>query len=236
MWVDQVKVKAEDLDKARTTALAIRDLLADKGKEYVTDPTISLQDGLPQVDIVIDRERLYSLGLNIASVGQEIRANIAGTTSTKFRKDGEEIDIVVKLDERDRTKLGDLEQIFVTNTQGVKIPISSFARYAEGTSPISITRENQSRIITVSAGTPPGASINIVQAAVVDFPPCLFQDVGKPKHVWHQLSISSLCTIVSHTTEKSIGTFPANKRRRNTKFASHCRQTTYGMVAPFGSL
>lgn len=162
----QVKVKSEDLDKARTTALAIRDLLADKAQEHVTEPSISLQDGLPQVDIVIDRERLYNLGLNIASVGQEIRANIAGTTATKYREEGEEIDIVVKLDETDRTKLGDLEQIFVTNTQGVKIPVSSFARYAEGTSPISITRENQSRIITVSAGTPPGASINIVQAAV----------------------------------------------------------------------
>ena len=162
----QVKVKSEDLDKARTTAIAIRDLLAEKAKEHVTEPSISLQDGLPQVDIVIDRERLYNLGLNIATVGQEIRANIAGTTATKYREEGEEIDIVVKLDETDRTKLGDLEQIFVTNTQGEKIPVSSFARYAEGTSPISITRENQSRIITVSAGTATGASINVVQKAV----------------------------------------------------------------------
>jgi len=162
----QVKVKSEDLDKARATATAIRDLLSEKAKEHVTEPTISLQDGLPQVDIVIDRERLYNLGLNISSVGQEIRANIAGTTATKYRVQGEEIDIVVKLDETDQTKLGDLEQIFVTNSGGDKIPVSSFARYAEGTSPISITRENQSRIITVSAGTPPEASINVVQEAV----------------------------------------------------------------------
>ncbi len=162
----EVKVKSENMEKARSTAEAIKKLLDEKATDYVTEPTLSLEDGLPQVDIIIDRERLYNLGLNIASVGQEIRANIAGYTATKYREDGDEIDIIVKLDEADRTKVGDLEQIFVTNSQGVKIPVSSFGRYREGTSPITITRENQSRMISVTAGSAPDVSINDVQKTV----------------------------------------------------------------------
>lgn len=162
----QIKIKADDLAKARETADAIKLLLSEQARDYVTEPTLSMEDGLPQVDIVIDRQRLYSLGLNIATVGQEIRANIAGVTASKFRKDGEETDIIVKLSKADREKVGDLEQIFVTNSQGTRIPVSSFARYAEGVSPISIARENQSRVITVKAGSVPGVSINEVQHKV----------------------------------------------------------------------
>lgn len=161
-----ISVKSEDLDKARDTANAIKTLLETEAADMVTDPNISMKDGLPQVNIVIDRERMYGLGLNVYTVGQEIKANIAGTTASRFRQDGEEIDIVLMLAEEDKTRLSDLEQIFVTNASGQRIPVSSFARYQEGVSPISITRENQSRLITVNAGSVPGKSITDIQKRV----------------------------------------------------------------------
>lgn len=161
-----VSVKSDDLDKARSTANAIKNLLADKASDTVTDPEIDMKDGLPQVNIVIDRERLYNLGLNIYSVGQEIKANIAGTTASRYREGGTETDIVLMLAENDKTQLSDLEQIFVTNSQGNRIPVSSFAHYEEGVSPISINRENQSRIIHVTGGTKKGTSLGTVQAQV----------------------------------------------------------------------
>lgn len=161
-----IKVKSEDMDKARSTAYAIRDLLKEKGADYVTDPQISMKEGLPQVNIVIDREKLYSLGLNVYTVGQEIKANIAGTTASRYRSGGEETDIVLMLADADKTQLADLERIFVTTQQGQRIPVSSFARYEEGVSPISIAREDQSRIISVTAGSKPGASITDVQSNV----------------------------------------------------------------------
>jgi len=161
-----ISVKSEDLYKARDTANAIKTLLETEAADMVTDPNISMKDGLPQVNIVIDRERMYGLGLNVYTVGQEIKANIAGTTASRFRQDGEEIDIVLMLAEEDKTRLSDLEQIFVTNASGQRIPVSSFARYQEGVSPISITRENQSRLITVNAGSVPGKSITDIQKRV----------------------------------------------------------------------
>ena len=161
-----VAVKSEDLDKARETADAIKLLLEEKASDVVTEPTLSMQDGLPQVNIVIDRERMYNLGLNVYTIGQEIKANIAGTTASRYRDNGEEVDIVLKLSDNDKTQLADLEHIFVTNSQGVRIPLSSFAKYEEGVAPITISRENQSRYITVSCGSVPGVSIDKVQNKV----------------------------------------------------------------------
>lgn len=161
-----ISVKSDDLDKARATASVIKDILVEKAADIVTEPKIDMTDGLPQANIVIDREKLYNLGLNIYAVGQEIKANIAGTTASRYREGGEEIDIDVMLADADKTKLEDLEQIFVTNSQGQRIPVSSFAHYEEGTSPISITREDQSRIIHVTAGTAPGVAITEVQKKI----------------------------------------------------------------------
>ena len=161
-----ISVKSDDLVKARNTAAAIRDLLAAKMPDALTEPAIDMKEGLPRANIVIDRARLYNLGLNVYDVGEEIKANIEGTTATKYREEGEEIDIDVMLAERDKTRLTDLEQIFVTNSSGQRIPVSSFAHYAEGTSPISITREDQSRIVHVTAGKKPEANLNEVQKRI----------------------------------------------------------------------
>jgi HAE1 family hydrophobic/amphiphilic exporter-1 len=161
-----ISVKSDDLAKARNTAAAIRDLLAAKMPDVLTEPAIDMKEGLPRANIVIDRARLYNLGLNVYEVGEEIKANIEGTTATKYREEGEEIDIDVMLAERDKTRLTDLEQIFVTNASGQRIPVSSFAHYAEGTSPISIMREDQSRIVHVTAGKKPEANLNDVQKRI----------------------------------------------------------------------
>lgn len=163
-----ITVKSEDLAKAREYANAIKTLLEVQAADMVTEPTLSMKDGLPQANIIIDRDRMYNLGLNVYSVGQEIKANIAGTTASRYRDNGEEIDIVLRLAENDKTQLADLEQIFVTNSSGSRIPVSSFASYEEGISPISIDRENQSRYITVSAGAAPGKSITDIQHMVED--------------------------------------------------------------------
>jgi HAE1 family hydrophobic/amphiphilic exporter-1 len=161
-----ISVKSDNLVKARDTAAAIRDLLKERMGDKLTEPAIDMKEGLPQANIVIDRERLYNLGLNVYSVGQEIKANIEGTTATRYREDGEEIDIDIMLAETDKTQLADLEQIFVTNSSGARIPVSSFAHYAEGSSPISITREDQSRIVHVTAGKKPEANLNEVQKEI----------------------------------------------------------------------
>lgn len=161
-----VIVKSNDLDLARNTATAIEEVMRTHLTDYIVECASDLEDGLPQVDIVIDRDRMYNLGLNIYGVSNEIKANINGTTASRFNDKGNEIDIIVRLAEEDKAKLNDLEQIFVTNTQGQKIPLASFARYNESTSPVSIRRENQSRTIHVTAKQVPGQDIAKVQREV----------------------------------------------------------------------
>ena len=118
----------------------------------VTEPAIDLKEGLPQIEIFIDRDKAYSLGLNIYTIGQEIRANIDGIVASKFREAGNEYDILVILDPKDRDAVRDLEKIFVLNSMGKRIPLSNFVRLEKTTGPIDIKRENQMRTIHLTGG------------------------------------------------------------------------------------
>ncbi len=138
----------EQLDKAADDIVAV---LSEKASDILTEITSSMEDGLPQIDIVIDRNKLQDLGLNIYSVSNEIKANVNGTTASRYRDDGDEIDIIVQLEKGDRSRILDLEQIFVTNSMGQRLPLSSFAYYEESNSPVTIIRENQMRTLHVTA-------------------------------------------------------------------------------------
>lgn len=159
-------IKSDSLDIARQTANDIKNLLIQDGGAYVTEPQVGLTEGLPQMNIIIDRDRLYNLGLNMYSVSNEIKANINGVTASRYNDNGNEVDIIVHLEEGDRARLTDLDQIFVTNSNGSKIPLSSFASYEAGTSPVAINRENQARVIHVSANLAPGVTIDKAQPEV----------------------------------------------------------------------
>ncbi len=146
-----ILVKSNDLTKAMDIANKIKDLIKNQVPE-VTEPNIDLKEGLPQVEIFIDRDKAYSLGLTISSIGREVRANIDGIVSSQFRDKSSEYDILVILDPKDRDAIPDLDKIFVTNKTGNKIPLSSIAYRDKSIGPISIKRENQMRTIHVSGG------------------------------------------------------------------------------------
>jgi len=160
-----ILVMSDDLDIAKDTALKIQSLIEDNIPE-VTEPTVNLSDGLPQVEIYIDRDKAYNLGLSMFTIGQEVRANVDGITAGKYRDQGSEYDILLMTKESDRDALPDLNRIFVTNSQGQRIPLASVASYERTTGPIDISREDQRRVLHVTGGLKPGAKLNEVTEEV----------------------------------------------------------------------
>ncbi len=160
-----IVIKTDNLQRGREIAETIRDLIKNKVPK-ATEPTIDMQIGLPQVEIIIDRDKAYALGLNVYSIGNEIRANMDGVTATKFRRDGNEYDVLVILDENDRQGIPDLSRISVVNQAGMRIPVSSFAHIERSTSSIDIKRENQTRVIHVTAGYKGGERLDQVELEI----------------------------------------------------------------------
>lgn len=158
-----IDLKSDDLDKLREVSGQIVKLLNDQASDVVTEVSSDIEDGLPQAEIIVDRDRMYELGLNIYNVGSEITAAINGTTASRYTENGSDIDVVVGLSATDKTKLADLDNISVVNTSGVRVPLSSFAHYVSTTAPVTILRENQARVIHITAKPKTGMSLDVVQ-------------------------------------------------------------------------
>jgi len=72
----------------------------------------------------------------------------------------------VRLSKKDKTKLADLDLLSIVNASGERIPLSNFAHYKETTSPVTILRENQARVIHITAKPVAGLSLDKVQDTI----------------------------------------------------------------------
>ena len=162
----EIILRTDDLVKGKALADRIVDLLKERMANDVTEPQVDLTDGLPQIEIVLDRERMYHLGLNVATVGIEIRAAVDGTVATQYEIGGNDYDVLLILTEADRSTRPSLDHIFVNSPYAGRIPLSNFAHYEESTGPLTIRREDQNRVITITAGARPGVRTNVLQDRV----------------------------------------------------------------------
>lgn len=144
-----IAIRSADLDAAMDTAKKIK--AAMQKVSDVGEATIDTTEGLPQVEVVIDRQRAYNFGVDVTTVADEINYAIDGVTSTVYRKSGKEYNVVIMLRPEDRAKVTDLETIYVKGTNG-KVSVANFASVKKGLGPVSISRDNQSRIVHVTAG------------------------------------------------------------------------------------
>lgn len=161
-----IVLRTDDLVKGKALGEKIAELIRTR-IDSATEPSVSLEDGLPQIEIVLDRDRIYDQGLNTVTIGNEIKAAVDGLTATRYKEGGNDYDVVLILAEADRSTLPDLDNIFVTSqVTGQRVPLSHFASYKKGTGPLTISRENQSRVIHVTAGAKPGVRSNVLETEV----------------------------------------------------------------------
>jgi HAE1 family hydrophobic/amphiphilic exporter-1 len=161
-----IVLRTDDLVKGKAIADKIAVLLKEQIPE-ITEPEVDLKDGLPQIEIELDRERIYALGLNAYTIGNEIKAAVDGITATKYKVQGNDYDVVLILAEADRSTRPALDHIFVNSpVTNQRIPLSSFASYKEGIGPMTISRENQSRVIHITSGVEPGTKLNLLEEKV----------------------------------------------------------------------
>jgi HAE1 family hydrophobic/amphiphilic exporter-1 len=160
-----ITLRTDDLMKGKALGEKIAELLKNNIPD-LTEPQVGLKDGLPQIDIKLDREKMYALGLNAYTVGNEIKAAVDGVTATRYKSAGKDYNVILILAEADRNTRPALDNIFVNSQIAGRVPLSSFVEYQEGTGPLTINRENQSRIIHVTAGARPGAKRNTLHSRV----------------------------------------------------------------------
>ena len=118
--------------------------------EGVFDIRSSLNVGGEEIKLDI-KPQAESLGLSMASVGRQVRQAFYGEEAQRIQRGKNEIKVMVRYPEEDRTSISNLESMRIRNNNGDEIPFSSVATASFGKAYSSIIRENGIRVVTVSA-------------------------------------------------------------------------------------
>ncbi|MFD1003357.1 efflux RND transporter permease subunit [Ohtaekwangia kribbensis] len=137
------------------------------------DVSVSVEDGNPELNVNIDREKMAQLGLNIFTVGSTLQNAYTGNTDATYRVGTQEYDINVRLDEFDRNNPADVEDItFVNNNQEV-IPLTQFADIRQSSGPSMLERKNRRTSVTIKSnvlGITSGVMATNINAALAKDP------------------------------------------------------------------
>jgi len=142
-----LNIRGDDLDTLRTLSKQVVDIVEKvPGTRNVSS---SLEDGNPEVQIRIDRQRAMAFGLTPAQVSSEIKMAVDGTTVSKYRSDGSEIDVTITSNKKESSDMDTLKQLTILTAQG-SIPLNEIASFELSTGPVQIDREDQTRQGTIS--------------------------------------------------------------------------------------
>lgn len=117
----------------------------------LTDMKDDFDKTKPEIQVLIDREKAALYGLSTASVGMTVRTAINGTAASKFRVGEDEYDVTVRLGKQQRNEIQTLENLYLTNKDGQKIPLTSVAKVKFAGSVGAINRKDLKRVVTISA-------------------------------------------------------------------------------------
>jgi multidrug efflux pump len=151
----------EELDEV---VQAILDAARDDPR--LANPDSDLKLSKPEIRLTVDRDKAADLGIEVERIGTTIESLLAGRDVTRFKREGRQYDVVVKVDDRARSTPDQAKLIYVRAAGGAMIPLSNLVTLRETVAPKDLNRWNQLRAATISANAAPGYTSGDALAAL----------------------------------------------------------------------
>lgn len=144
-----VEVRGFNLQKLE--ALADQVASAISGIPGITDVEHSNLAGIPQHEMIIDRDKIADMELSIREVSEVIETAIAGSKAGEFQSLGNSYRIFVQLKDAEKRSLNEILSLTLTTSSGELVTLRNLISTKPGLGPILIDRKDQQRLVTVQA-------------------------------------------------------------------------------------
>lgn len=121
---------------------------------------IDLRLNTPEVRVSIDRDKLGDIGVNVDTVGRTLETMLGGRQVTRFKKDGEQYDVIVQVAPIDRTTPADISDTYVRARDGSMVQLANLVKVKEGVAPQSLNHFNRLRAVKITGTLAPGYTVD----------------------------------------------------------------------------
>jgi multidrug efflux pump len=140
-----------DLDKTVSRLLA-----AVKDEPSLAGVDSDLKLNKPQLRVTVSREKASAVGVDVAIIGRTLETMLGGRQVTRFKREGEQYDVIVQVDPSDRRQQTDLTSIYVRGLNGQMVQLANLVTVEETVAPRELNRFNRLRAATITANVGPG--------------------------------------------------------------------------------
>ena len=144
-----VQISGDDLDVLREISTEVTDIV--RSTPGTREVTSSITDGNPEMQIRIDRARAAAYGLTPMQVASEIKSAMDGTVATRYKVNGQEVDVKVSYTSEGHSDVDYLTNLTILSPQGAVVKLSQIATFELAQGPVQIIREDQVRKAEVTA-------------------------------------------------------------------------------------
>jgi multidrug efflux pump subunit AcrB len=131
----------------------------------VKDVENSLTNGKPQWDIKLN-DNGRSLGLSASNVADQVRNNLYGARALRQQRGKNEVTVLVRLPEEERSYQRDIEHLLIVTPDGARVPLNSVATLEKGSSPAIFKRKNGDQVVTIGSAVEPRSLIPSIQSTL----------------------------------------------------------------------
>lgn len=117
--------------------------------DNVVSAEVESTEGDPEVKVILNRSTAAYYGITASQLAHGLSTALSGSTATKLKIDGEEIEINLSLPDQYSESVDNMKQITITGATGLSVPVGQIADFEFGNSPSSVNRMNQQRYITI---------------------------------------------------------------------------------------
>jgi multidrug efflux pump subunit AcrB len=155
----EFNIRGRDWDELGRASRVILEKMRESG--LVTDVDSDYQVGMPEVQVVPDRNKSADLGISMAEIGETINSAVGGQRIGKFKDKGRRFDIRVRLLAQQRQRPEDIGRLLVRAGGGGLVRLGDIVRIDQRPTLQAITRRDRERAITLRANVAPGVSQSV---------------------------------------------------------------------------
>jgi multidrug efflux pump len=114
----------------------------------------------PQAEVVFDRDKLRSQGVDLTQAGQDLSTMLGGDYVNRFSIQGRSYKVIPQIKRAERLTPDQLEQIYVKGSDNKLVPLSTFATIKTTTEPRELKKFQQLNAVTIQGVIPPNVPLD----------------------------------------------------------------------------
>ena len=126
----------------------------------LTNVDTDLKLNKPELAVAVRRDKAADLGVPVENIGRTLESLLGGRQVTRFKREGEQYDVIVQVAETGRRNPDDIRDIYVRGRDGNMISLDNLVDVSETIAPRELNHFGQRRAVSITANLAPGYTLS----------------------------------------------------------------------------